>query len=398
LIMQESVYIQTFSWEGPKRHFSHLQLVVTADLCVCVSELTSSDSVVSLMFPDFTPAYFFLALSVRFTTNGSISVLIQTSRHRTTRIHYACTDTVMSSVGGETVYGIGTDRTSWGWTLGRDIAVDLQKGLGHKYGGRKKRAPPVVARRIVGLELRGTGRIDNVTIASNGHLLQFYYAADWLVRHQDGRGGWKIMVSRSVAEGQLSLEPGWYSAMAQGQAMSLLIRAHAWSHRREYLDAAVRALALFDVQSANSGIVAKFMDRYVWYEEYPTTPPCFVLNGFMYALIGLYDVAATAPPGDGQSTAQRLYSSGVTSLRSMLPLFDTGSGTVYDLRHLTLGGAAPPNRARWDYHATHVNQLLLLSSLLRNGSVTTDEPTATEFKAVANRWLGYMKGKLAPHN
>ena len=358
------------------------------------------DSVVSLMFPEHTPAYLFLSLDVLFTTNGSLSVLIETSRHRTVRIHYACSDTVMSSVNGETVYGLGTDRTSWGWTLGRDITVDLQKGLGHKYGRRKKRAPPVVARRIVGLELRGSGRVDNVTVASNGHLLQFYYAADWLVRHQDGRGGWQITVSRSVAEGQLSLEPGWYSAMAQGQAMSLLVRAHAQSGQRRYLDAAVRALSLFDVQSADGGIVAKFMDQYVWYEEYPTIPPCFVLNGFMYALIGLYDVAATAPVGDdGQSTALRLYSSGIASLRRMLPLFDTGSGTVYDLRHLTLGGAAAPNRARWDYHATHVNQLLLLSLLLENASnVATDQSTAAEFKAVANRWLGYMNGKLASHN
>jgi len=372
--------------------------VLVCDCRLCVSELSPSDSAVSLMFPDSTPAYFFLSLNVLFTTNGSVSMLIETSRRRTIRIHYACTDTVMSSVGGETVYGIGTDRTSWRWTLGRDITVDLQKGLGHKYGGRKKRAPPVIARRIIGLELRGSGRIDNVTVASNGHLLQFYYAADWLVRHQDTSGGWKIMVSRSVAEGQLSLEPGWYSAMAQGQAMSLLVRAYARSGRSEYLDAAVRALALFDVRSADGGIVAKFMDHYIWYEEYPTIPPCFVLNGFMYALIGLYDVAATAPPGEGQSTAVRLYSSGIASLRGMLPLFDTGSGTVYDLRHLTLGGAAAPNRARWDYHATHVNQLLLLSLLLHNGSIATDEPTAAEFKVIANRWLGYMNGKLAPHN
>lgn len=354
---------------------------------------------VSLTFPDFTPVYFFLTLNVLFTTNGTVSVLVETSRRRTVRIHYSCTGTVMSTVDSETVYGIGTDRTSWGRPLGRDITIDLQKGLGHKYGGRKKRAPSIVAERIVGLELRGSGRIDNVTIASSGHLLQFYYAADWLVRHQDDGGGWKIMVSRSVAEGQLSLDPGWYSAMAQGQAMSLLVRAHARSGRREYLDAAVRAMALFDVPSADGGIVAKFMDRHVWYEEYPTTPPSFVLNGFMYSLIGLYDVSATAGPGDdGRQTATRLYSSGIASLRSMLPLFDTGSGTVYDLRHLTLGTGAVPNRARWDYHATHVGQLLLLSSLLQTGSTATDEPTAAEFRTVANRWLGYMKGKLAPHN
>jgi len=365
----------------------------------CVSE--SSDSVVSLSFPDSIPSdFYFLSLSFLFTTNSSVSVLIETSQRRLVRIHYACVDTVMTSVSGEPIYGLGPPRTSWRRTLGRDLTVDLQKGLGHKYGGgrRKRRAPPVTVRRVVGLELRGGGRIDNVTMSPRGHLLQFYYAADWLVRHQDDRGGWIITVSRVVADGQLSLQPGWYSAMAQGQAMSLLVRAYAKSGRPEYLDAAVNALHLFEVSSTEGGFVARFMDRYVWYEEYPTTPPCFVLNGFMYSLIGLYDVSASLPMGEAQQTAERLYRDGVSSLRAMLPLFDTGSGTVYDLRHVTLGAGAPPNRARWDYHATHVNQLLLLSSLLHNGSVATDEATAAEFRAVANRWLGYMKGKLAPHN
>ncbi len=30
--------------------------------------------------------------------------------------------------------------------------------------------------------------------------------------------------------------------------------------------------------------------RLVWYEEYPTSPPTFVLNGFMYSLLGLFDL------------------------------------------------------------------------------------------------------------
>jgi len=384
---------------------------------------SSVDSVVSLVFPDLSPALFFLSLNVLFTAavNGSatdgldasgggasVTVLVETSQHQTVRLRYAQTDTVMASLAGsaEPVYGIGTAARTWwvGATLGRDVTVDLQKGmLGHKHGsgggGRKRRVAAVVARRIIGLELRGRGRIDNVTVAASGHLQQFNSAADWLLRHQDSRGGWQIAVSRVVAEGQLSLDPGWYSAMAQGQAMSLLVRAHARSGRRDYLDAAVRALALFDVAAADGGVVARFMDQYVWYEEYPTSPPCFVLNGFMYALIGLYDVAVTAAAdSEGHAAAVRLYRAGVASLRHMLPLFDTGSGSVYDLRHLTLGGAAAPNRARWDYHATHVNQLLLLSSLLQNSAVVTDGQTAAEFRAVANRWLGYMKGKLAPHN
>lgn len=49
------------------------------------------------------------------------------------------------------------------------------------------------------------------------------------------------------------------------------------------------------------------------------------------------------------------------SLKKLLTLFDTGSGSVYDLRHFSL--ASSPNIARWDYHVTHVNQLLLLATI-----------------------------------
>jgi heparosan-N-sulfate-glucuronate 5-epimerase len=110
---------------------------------------------------------------------------------------------------------------------------------------------------------------------------------------------------------------------------------------------------------------------------YTAVPPSFVLNGFIYSLIGLYDVV-----GD----AQLLFDQGMHSLKKLLPLFDTGSGTVYDLRHFTLGLA--PNIARWDYHSTHINQLLLLSTI-------DSDPILTN---VAERWISYMSGKRAAHN
>lgn len=84
--------------------------------------------------------------------------------------------------------------------------------------------------------------------------------------------------------------------------------------------------------------------------------------------------------------AKSLYDQGMDSLKKMLPLFDTGTGSIYDLRHFTLG--ITPNIARWDYHATHVNQLLLLAGLEKESI----------FASTAHRWEEYMQGKKAPHN
>lgn len=109
------------------------------------------------------------------------------------------------------------------------------------------------------------------------------------------------------------------------------------------------------------------------------------MNGFIYALLGLYDLQIIAGANQG-SEAKALYDQGMVSLKNMLPLFDTGSGSIYDLRHFTLG--ITPNIARWDYHATHVNQLLLLAGLEKDSI----------FGGTARRWEEYMQGKRAHHN
>lgn len=315
-------------------------------------------------------------------TNGSITVVLET-REKSPQIfyiHYVCSRTVLSRHGNEVFYGIG-ERTRWS-SITRDLTIDFQKGW--KIDNKKKKKPPNL-QRIVSVNFHGHGLVDNVTLARDAHLAMFYYAANWLVVHQDAAGGWPISVVRKLAGGQLTLPPGWYSAMAQGQAMSLLVRAYHRTSNSKYLQAALRATRPFLVPSSEGGVLAKFADKYDFYEEYPTTPSCFVLNGFIYSLIGLYDLAQVAP-ADSAKDAQRLYDAGLQSLKAMLTLYDTGSGTIYDLRHFTLGVA--PNLARWDYHATHINQLLLLSTI-------DSDPL---WEQTAKRWMTYMKGQRAPHN
>lgn len=76
-------------------------------------------------------------------------------------------------------------------------------------------------------------------------------------------------------------------------------------------------------------------------------------------IAGLYDLKTIAPARFAKE-ATALFEQGMNSLKAMLPLFDMGSTTSYDLRHFTLRVA--PNIARWDYHATHVNQVSHVSA------------------------------------
>lgn len=231
--------------------------------------------------------------------------------------------------------------------------------------------------------------LDNMTLSTNEHLAQFYQAADWFVAHQDGRGGWPIPVKRKFGSDFYPvLESGWYSAMGQGHALSLLARAYSvTTNNSHYGEACAKAVAtIFDHPGTENGVRGIFMDKFVWYEEYPTTPSSFVLNGFMYALLGLYDVKTLSVLGAGDKAAD-LYDQGLISLKTMLPLYDTGSGTFYDLRHYTVPGISP-NLARLDYHVTHINQLLTFASF----------ETDPIFKTIAERWIGYTEGNRASHN
>ncbi|XP_030387198.1 D-glucuronyl C5-epimerase B isoform X2 [Scaptodrosophila lebanonensis] len=332
-----------------------------------------------------------LCVDLLLVTNSSS--LMVTVQNRDTRhiynLHYIPADLLLSVQDSNIYYGLGSAALNRWRHITRDLHIDLQKGIvmGDKHSPLKMRRSDL---EVLAIAFLGIGFYDNVTLSTSDHLAHFYDAAEWFVNNQDAKtGGWLNPVRRNL-NGFAELRPGWISAMGQGHAISVLARAywHSGGDAR-YLKAAVLGLKPYHVFShKEGGVLAQFMDKYYWYEEYPTTPPSLVLNGFIYSLLGLYDLNSTAPSSIARD-AGKLFTQGMYSLKKMLPLYDTGSGSIYDLRHLSLSGVSvAPNLARWDYHATHVNQLLLLATIDRDPLIAQ----------TAERWKGYMFGKRAKHN
>lgn len=322
------------------------------------------------------------------SVNSSFTVRMQHS-HSPEKIYnltYVLSDTLIQTDNDNIQYGLGLKSNGVWRHIVRDLFIDLQKGLQYQNGGEKRKKIRRNELRVLEISFTGRGAFDNLTLVTSDHMAHFYDAADWLVKNQNKTtGGWPIPVKRKLGSGFMELPKGWYSAMAQGHAISLLARAYYAKGARRYLKAAVNALRLFKIPSYQGGIQAKFLGKYVWFEEYPTSPPSYVLNGFIYSLLGLYDLNAIAP-SNYSTEAGQLFDDGMIALKKMLTLYDTGSGSTYDLRHFSLGIA--PNLARWDYHATHVNQLLLLATIDK-------DPVISQ---TAERWKDYMKGIRASHN
>jgi heparosan-N-sulfate-glucuronate 5-epimerase len=293
-------------------------------------------------------------------------------------------DHYIRAIGQSIHYGIGKCEE---WiTVARNVVLDVYKGM------NSDQKPTILGDvrelrivRLISVSLVGHGQLGSLKLLDRSHHYQMMAGADWLANNQDSNGGWPVAVKREIAPG-MSLSPGWYSSMAQGQAISCLCRIYKHTGDKKYLRAALKATEPFDVLSKDGGVRAIFAETVPWYEEYPTKIPSFVLNGFIYSLLGLYDLTQVAPP-PANANALRLYNEGLKSLTKLLLLYDLGFRTSYDLRHFTLH--TEPRVARWDYHVVHVGQLLTLGTI---------DHSTTLWNRTASRWEKYMIGYRAKHN
>jgi len=204
---------------------------------------------------------------------------------------------------------------------------------------------------------------------------KFFLVADWLCSHlEQNAHGLAVWNHHFDWEYRDTLKAPWYSALAQGQGISVLVRAHKESRDSRYLDAAQRALASFFQPMAEGG-VAFIDDRGdLWFEEYIVSPPTHILNGFIWAAWGIYDyyLASEHP------SARELFSRAVQTMLHNLDRYDLGFWSLYEQSGTRLPMVASPF-----YHQLHIVQLRVMHRL------TGEEA----FARVADRWDGYTRNR-----
>ena len=181
-----------------------------------------------------------------------------------------------------------------------------------------------------------------------------------LRRSQDSSGGWRYPVPAP----RYRVEPGWYSGMAQGLAVSLLLRAFDLTAERSYRDSA-DAAAILLLRPIGSGGCADFdqLGR-PFLEECPSDPPNHIFNGAVFALIGLRELDGRSGTDVSGPAARRL--------AEQLGEFDLGYWSRYDLRF-----TAPASHA---YHCLHISLLTAAGQVLGDG----------RFGDMALRWRQYL--------
>ncbi len=189
---------------------------------------------------------------------------------------------------------------------------------------------------------------------------RFINIAEWLVSNQDRLGGyenpWAYLRPSTVSE---------YSSMAQGQAISVLVRAYLLTERDEFLESAHDAYNLM-MKTVDEGGCALYIDDKIFLEEYPENPRSTVLNGWIYSVFGLYDLVLVTKDQEIKTLTDK----SIWTIEQTLSEYDTGYWTLYDL-HGTL--ASP------FYHSLHITLLDALYFL-------TQRKTFADYKS---KWQGY---------
>jgi heparosan-N-sulfate-glucuronate 5-epimerase len=210
---------------------------------------------------------------------------------------------------------------------------------------------------------------------SEENKLRSLAAADWLLQHLEPNSfGVPVWNHLFDWEYRTPLKAPWYSGLAQGQGISLLVRVAQETGRPEYLEAATRAFFSFSKSTQEGGVV--FTDEHgdIWFEEYIVSPPTHILNGFIWAAWGVYDFFLATK----DKAAQQLFQRAVETLRRNLDRYDLGFWSLYEQSGTLLPMVASPY-----YHQLHVTQLRLMHRL------TGDNV----FSQYADRWETYAQSR-----
>lgn len=180
--------------------------------------------------------------------------------------------------------------------------------------------------------------------------------ADWAVENQQEDGGW-VTFAYNKPEAP-------YSSMAQGEGVSMLIRAHIVTGDDRYIFA-VHKSKEFMLMPIDEGGTTEYKGEDVIFYEYTANP--VVLNGWIFSLWGLYDYCKYFEDEQAAVILQKT----LESLKQKLVDYDTKYWSKYDDGKRICSPF---------YHKLHIAQLDTMYDLFGDSI----------YKEFADKWQGYQ--------
>jgi len=179
------------------------------------------------------------------------------------------------------------------------------------------------------------------------YLKKFFCQVEWLksnaLTRDDGAVVWPCYFEWQ--EGMCTLKSPWISAMYQGIVISALIRAYRLEGDKRLLALSEQASRVFE-KSIDDRRMRTIQQGRVLYEEYPGYPLARVLDGFLFSLLGLFDLWVETQ----NARVRQLFDDGVQGLLHTIEFWNYRNKWSWYGSH---GYLCPPH-----YH--QLNRLLLM--------------------------------------
>jgi len=159
----------------------------------------------------------------------------------------------------------------------------------------------------------------------------------------------------------------WFSAMAQGQALSAIVDMYEFTQDEKYRLIADNVYRSFKIRTVESKYWVAVADNkeHLWLEEYPMNSFNYTLNGAIFAIYGIYDYYRI----NQTDSVKNFLQASITAIHdNILEFRNPGSYSKYCIKH------AVPSK---EYHKIHIAQLQQLYKM------TNDE----YFKEVADLFI-----------
>ena len=179
---------------------------------------------------------------------------------------------------------------------------------------------------------------------------------------------------------EVTLRAPWYSAMAQGQALTLFHRLQEYTGSDEFetiIDQTYRSFELPRGTEGEPWVITRDVDGRIWLDEYPTPNENYhVLNGHIFATYGLYEHFVVT--GEGREL-----------LEEVIQTVDDAIAE-FRIRDAPSRYAIPFDARDPVYHFIHIRQLRTLSEITGErvfrhwmGVLVCDSPPT---QAYADNW------------
>lgn len=206
----------------------------------------------------------------------------------------------------------------------------------------------------------------------------FFNSANWLLHNLKLNTKGQGFLYYEFDFDAYGLKKPWTSALAQSQAISVLLRAYCETNNENYLTAAKTACAAMLSPVEDGGLLLRD-GKNVFLEEVVADRPTAILDGMIFAVFGLRDYCLLNQVDD---YAKKVLEECISTIERLLPKYDLGYWSRADLY-----AEKPPMPASNFYHGLHIAQLTVLSNI-------TNKPIFDEYSKrwakMQSSWLNCM--------